>query len=41
MDMLNETRGRSALVVVSHDETILQRADSLYRMWDGELERVR
>ena len=41
MDMLNETRGRSALVVVSHDETILQSADSLYRMWDGELERVR
>ena len=41
MDMLNETRGRSALVVVSHDETILQGADSLYRMWDGELERVR
>ena len=41
MDMLNEARGRSALVVVSHDETILQTSDSLYRMWDGELERLR
>ena len=41
MDMLNEARGRSALVVVSHDESVLQTADSLYRMWDGELERVR
>ena len=41
MDLLVEARDRSALVVVSHDETILQKADSLYRMWDGELERVR
>ena len=41
MDLLTETRGESALVAVSHDETVLQRADSLYRMWDGELERVR
>jgi putative ABC transport system ATP-binding protein len=41
MDLLTESRGGSALVAVSHDETVLQRADSLYRMWDGELERVR
>ena len=41
MDLLVDARDRSALVVVSHDETILQKADSLYRMWDGELERVR
>ena len=41
MQLLNETRERSALVVVSHDETVLQRADSLYRMWDGQLERVK
>ena len=41
MQLLNETRGRSALVVVSHDETVLQRANVLYRMWDGQLERVR
>lgn len=40
MDLLNEARGRSALVVVSHDETVLRRADVLYRMWDGKLERV-
>ena len=40
MELLNETRGRSALVVVSHDETVLQKADVLYRMWDGQLERV-
>jgi len=41
MDLLSDERERSALVVVSHDETILQKADSLYRMWDGELKRVR
>ena len=41
MDMLADLRDRSALVVVSHDETILQKADSLYRMRDGELERMR
>ena len=41
MDLLTESRGGSALVAVSHDETVLQRADSLYRMWDGDLERVR
>ena len=40
MELLEEARGRSALVVVSHDETILQSADVLYRMWDGQLERV-
>lgn len=40
MELLNEARGRSALVVVSHDETVLQKADVLYRMWDGQLERV-
>ena len=40
MDLLKEARGRSALVVVSHDETLLQSADVLYRMWDGQLERV-
>ena len=40
MELLNEARGRSALVVVSHDETVLRRADVLYRMWDGKLERV-
>ena len=41
MDLLTETRGESALVAVSHDQNVLQRADSLYKMWDGELERVR
>ncbi len=41
MELLADARDRSALVVVSHDETILQKADSLYRMWDGELERMR
>ena len=41
VDLLADARDRSALVVVSHDETILQKADSLYRMWDGELERMR
>ena len=41
MDLLADARERSALVVVSHDETILQKADSVYRMWDGELERIR
>lgn len=40
MDLLVDVRDRSALVVVSHDETMLQKADTLYRMWDGELERV-
>lgn len=37
MDLLREVRGRTALVVVSHDETILSGADSIYRMWDGRL----
>ena len=41
MDLLADARDRSALVVVSHDETILQKADSVYRMWDRELERMR
>ena len=41
IQLLTENRGRSALVVVSHDETVLEGADSLYRMWDGELTRVR
>ena len=41
MDLLAEIREGAALVVVSHDETVLQRADSVYRMWDGELERIR
>ena len=41
MELLTGSREDSALVVVSHDETVLQMADSLYRMWDGKLERVR
>lgn len=41
MDVLTDIRKSSALVVVSHDESVLQKADSLYRMWDGELGRVR
>ena len=41
MKLLTGSREDSALVVVSHDETVLQMADSLYRMWDGKLERVR
>ena len=41
IQLLTENRGRSALVVVSHDETVLEGADSVYRMWDGELTRLR
>ncbi len=40
MELLEDVRGRSALVVVSHDETILQSANVIYRMWDGQLERA-
>ena len=40
MELLKEARGQSALVVVSHDETVLQSASVLYHMWDGRLERV-
>ncbi len=41
IQLLTENRGQSALVVVSHDESVLEAADSLYRMWDGELSRLR
>ncbi len=41
MELLAGARGQSALIVVSHDETALRGADTLYKMWDGALERVR
>ena len=41
MELLTSSREDSALVVVSHDETVLQMADSVFRMSDGKLERVR
>ena len=41
MQLLTENLGKSALVVVSHDETVLEGADNVYRMWDGELTRLR
>ena len=41
MELLTEIQEQTALVVVSHDETVLEGADTLYRMWEGELERIR
>ena len=41
MELLTRSRENSALVVVSHDETVLQMADSVFSMTDGKLERVR
>lgn len=40
MEVLTSMRERSSLIVVSHDEEILGRAEALYRMRDGRLERV-
>lgn len=40
MELLTSAREDSALVVVSHDETVLKMADSVYRMWEGKLERI-
>ena len=40
MEVLTSMRGRSSLIVVSHDEEILGHAEALYRMRDGRLERV-
>jgi len=41
MELLTEIQGQTALVVVSHDETVLQDANARYRMWEGELGRIR
>lgn len=37
MEVLNKARGNSALVVVTHDEQMLQDADLVYEMEEGKL----
>jgi putative ABC transport system ATP-binding protein len=35
MDMLEEQRGKTTVLVVTHDESILENADRVLEMWDG------
>lgn len=35
MDMLEEHRGKTTVLVVTHDESILENADRVLEMWDG------
>ncbi len=37
MDLLTEHRGSSTLLVVTHDRSILEKADRVLEMWDGYL----
>jgi putative ABC transport system ATP-binding protein len=37
MDILEEQRGKTAIVIVTHDKTILENADRVLEMWDGYL----
>ena len=37
MELLRSQTARGALVVVTHDATVVEEADVVYRMWDGEL----
>ena len=41
MELLKGYTARAAIVVVSHDETVLEEANEVYRMWDGELSLLR
>ena len=40
MELLKKQKYRGAIVVVSHDETVLQDADEVYRMWDGQMKSL-
>lgn len=37
MNLLMENKGKTTLVVVTHDSSILDRFDVIHRMWDGVL----
>lgn len=36
---LNELRGETTIIFVTHDETTVQDADEIIRVWDGEIRR--
>lgn len=36
---LNEIRGETTIIFVTHDETTVQDADEIIRVWDGEIRR--
>jgi putative ABC transport system ATP-binding protein len=35
MDILEEHRGNTSIIIVTHDKTILENADRVLEMWDG------
>ncbi len=39
--LLKNYTAQGAVVVVSHDETVLEEADVVYRMWDGQINVLR
>lgn len=39
VEKLNEIRGKTTIVFVTHDETTIEKADEIIRVWDGEVRR--
>ena len=40
MDLLNEYKENSLIVVVTHDRSILKNADRIINVWDGEVSDI-
>ena len=39
VDKLNKLRGNTTIIFVTHDETTVQNADEIIKVWDGEIRR--
>lgn len=39
VEKLNEIRGKTTIIFVTHDETTIEKADEIIRVWDGEVRR--
>lgn len=39
IDKINQIRGETTIIFVTHDETIVKDADEIIRVWDGEIRR--
>jgi len=39
VDKINQIRGETTIIFVTHDETIVKDADEIIRVWDGEIRR--
>lgn len=40
MNVLNDYKKNSLIIIVTHDKTILKNADSIVNIWDGEIQNI-